>query len=139
MKTTRIIAVAMLVVGSGLSLNVAQSQQPGVTRTDLLRHDLSVSGREVIQVRVDFAPGVAFPPHSHPGEEIAYVIEGVLEYRLEGRPPVTLKAGEALFIPAGTVHAAKNVGSVNASELATYLVEKGKPLVAFGPVSASVK
>ena len=62
MKTTRILAVAVLIVGGGLALNVAQSQQPGVTRTDLLRHDLSVSGREVIQVRVDFAPGVAFPP-----------------------------------------------------------------------------
>ena len=139
MKTTRMLAVAVLIVASGLALNVAQSQQPGVTRTDLLRHDLSVSGREVIQVRVDFAPGVAFPPHSHPGEEIAYVIEGLLEYRLEGQPPVTLKAGEALFIPAGTIHAAKNVGTGNAAELATYLVEKGKPLVAFGPVSASVK
>ena len=139
MKTTRILAVAVLIVGGGLALNVAQSQQPGVTRTDLLRHDLSVSGREVIQVRVDFAPGVAFPPHSHPGEEIAYVIEGLLEYRLEGRPPVTLKAGEALFIPAGTIHSAKNVGTGNGAELATYLVEKGKPLVAFGRMSASVK
>ena len=139
MKTTRILAVAVLIVGGGLALNVAQSQQPGVTRTDLLRHDLSVPGREVIQVRVDFAPGVAFPPHSHPGEEIAYVIEGLLEYQLEGKPPVTLKAGEALFIPAGTIHSAKNVGTGNAAELATYLVEKGKPLVAFGPVSASVK
>jgi quercetin dioxygenase-like cupin family protein len=139
MKTNRIMAVAVLIVGGGLALNVAQSQQPGVRRTDLLRHDLSVSGREVIQVRVDFAPGVAFPPHSHPGEEIAYVIEGLLEYQVEGKPPVTLKAGEVLFIPAGTIHSAKNVGSGNAAELATYLVEKGKPLVAFGPLSASAK
>jgi quercetin dioxygenase-like cupin family protein len=139
MKTTRMLAMAVLIVASGLAPNVALPQQPGVMRTDLLRHDLSVSGREVIQVRVDFAPGVAFPPHSHPGEEIAYVIEGLLEYRLEGRPPVTLKAGEALFIPAGTIHAAKNVGTGNAAELATYFVEKGKPLVAFGPVSAAVK
>jgi quercetin dioxygenase-like cupin family protein len=139
MKTNRIMTVAVLIVGSGLAVNVAQSQQPGVTRTDLLRHDLGVSGREVIQVRVDFAPGVAFPPHSHPGEELAYVIEGLLEYRLEGRPPVTLKAGEVLFIPAGTIHSAKNVGSGNAAELATYFVEKGKPLVAFDPLSASAK
>ena len=139
MKTTRILAIVAIVSGAGLVLDVAQSQQPGVTRTDLLRHDLSVSEREVIQVRVDFAPGVGFPAHSHPGEEIAYVIEGVLEYQLEGRPPVTLKAGEALLIPAGTIHSAKNVGSGNAAELATYLVEKGKPLVAFRPVSASVK
>ena len=130
MKTTRIMAVAVLIVAGSLTLRVAQAQQPGIKRTDLVQHDLSVPGREVVQVRVDFAPGVAFPPHSHPGDEIAYVVEGVLEYRLEGRPPVTLKAGGVLFIPAGTIHAAKNVGSDNAAELATYVVEKGKPLVA---------
>jgi quercetin dioxygenase-like cupin family protein len=130
MRATRIVAVAVLLAGSALASNTARAQDPGVKRTELLRHDLSVPGREVVQVRVDLAPGVAFPPHSHPGEEIAYVLEGLLEYRLEGRPPVTLEAGEALFIPAGTVHAARNVGGGNAAELATYLVEKGEPLVA---------
>jgi quercetin dioxygenase-like cupin family protein len=129
MKTTRIIGVTVLMVASGLVLHAAQVQQQGIKRTDLLRHDLSVPGREVVQVRVDFAPGVAFGKHSHPGEEIAYVLEGSLEYQVEGKPPVTLKAGEVLFIPAGTVHAAKNVGRGNGAELATYVVEKGKPLV----------
>jgi quercetin dioxygenase-like cupin family protein len=72
---------------------------------------------------------VGFPKHSHPGEEIVYVLGGSLEYEVEEKPPVTLKAGDVLFIPAGTVHAARNVGSGNAAELATYVVEKGKPLV----------
>jgi quercetin dioxygenase-like cupin family protein len=78
---------------------------------------------------VSISIGVAFGKHSHPGAEVAYVLEGTLEYQLEGEPPVTLKAGEALFIPARTIHAAKNVGTGNAAELATYIVEKGKPLV----------
>jgi quercetin dioxygenase-like cupin family protein len=129
MKTTRIMTVAVLIVGSGLVLQVARAQQPGIKRTDLQRHDLGVPGREVVQVRVDFDPGVAFGKHRHPGEEIIYVLEGSLEYEVEGKPPVTLKAGEVLFIPAGTIHAAKNVGSGNAAELGTYVVEKGKPLV----------
>jgi quercetin dioxygenase-like cupin family protein len=129
MNTTRIMAVAALIVASGLTLYVARAQQPGTRRTDLQRHDLSVPGREVVQVRVDIAPGAAFPRHTHPGEEIIYVIEGLIEYQVEGKPPMTLKAGEVLFIPAGTIHAAKNVGSVNAAELGTYVVEKGKPLV----------
>jgi quercetin dioxygenase-like cupin family protein len=131
MKTIRTMAVALAVLfaGSGLVPHMAQAQQPGVKRTDLQQHDLSVPGREVVQVRVDIAPGVLAPNHSHPGEEIVYVIEGLLEYQLEGKSPVTLKAGEVLFIPAGTIHSAKNVGSVNAAELATYIVEKGKPLV----------
>lgn len=104
-------------------------QPTGVTRTELQRHDLGIAGREVIQVRVELAPGVAFPDHSHPGEEIIYVLEGSFEYRLEGRP-VTVAAGGVLFIPAGAVHSARNVGSGNAAELATYIVEKGRPLVA---------
>jgi quercetin dioxygenase-like cupin family protein len=81
-------------------------------------------------VLVEFAPGVSFPRHAHPGEEIVYVTEGVLEYQLDGKPPVTLKAGEVLFIPDGRVHAVKNVGSGKAAELATYIVEKDKPLLA---------
>ena len=128
MNMTRMM-VAVLIAGSGLVLHVTHAQQPGIKRTDALRHDLGVPGREVIQVRVDFDPGVAFGKHSHPGAEVAYVLEGTLEYQLEGEPPVTLKAGEALFIPAGTIHAAKNVGTGNAAELATYIVEKGKTLV----------
>jgi quercetin dioxygenase-like cupin family protein len=129
MRTTRIIAVAVLIAVSGVALHLARAQQGGIKRTDLQGHDLSVPGREVVQVRVDFAPGVVAPRHKHPGEEIVYAIEGLLEYSVEGRPPVTLKAGEVLFIPAGAVHAVKNVGSGNAAELATYIVEKGKPLV----------
>jgi quercetin dioxygenase-like cupin family protein len=124
---TRVMAT-VLIAGGVLTLQVALAQQ-GVKRTDLQQHDLSIPGREVVQVRVDIAPGVLAPDHSHPGEEIVYVIEGTLEYRLAGRPPATLKAGDVLFIPYGTIHSARNVGSVNAAELATYIVEKGKPLV----------
>jgi quercetin dioxygenase-like cupin family protein len=129
MNTTRIMAVAAVIVAAGVALHAAQAQAPGITRTDLQQHDLSVPGREVVQVRVDFAPGVVAPAHKHPGEEIVYAIEGLLEYRLEGKPPVTLKPGEVLFIPAGTVHEVVNVGTGNSAELATYVVEKGKPLV----------
>jgi quercetin dioxygenase-like cupin family protein len=57
------------------------------------------------------------------------VLEGSLLNLVEDKPPVTLKAGDVFFIPAGTIHAAKNVGSGRGVELATYVVEKGKPLV----------
>jgi quercetin dioxygenase-like cupin family protein len=125
----RAIAMAALIAASVWASNVAQAQQTGITRTDLQRHDLSAPGREAVQVRVDLAPGVAFGKHTHPGEEIIYVLEGALEYQIEDKPPVTLKAGDVLFIPAGTVHSARNVGSVTGSELATYIVEKGKPIL----------
>nr|WP_249149594.1 cupin domain-containing protein [Bradyrhizobium manausense] len=129
-KKMKIMAIAALIAGSVLAAPAALAQQAGVTRTDLQRHDLSAPGREAVQVRVDLAPGVAFGKHTHPGEEIIYVLAGSLEYQIEDKPPVTLKAGDVLFLPAGTVHAARNVGSVTGSELATYIVEKGKPLLA---------
>ena len=107
----------------------ASAQQVGSGRTELQRHNLSIPGREVVQVRVDLEPGVLSHKHTHPGEEIVYVTEGVLEYTVEGRPPVTLKAGEVLFIPSGAAHTAKNVGTGKGSEIATYIVDKTKPLV----------
>ena len=130
MKMARIMAVALLIVASGFALHAGWMQQPGFRRTELQRHDLSAAGREVVQVRVEFDPGVATPKHTHPGEEIIYVTDGTIEYQIEGQAPVTVKAGEVYFIPAETVHAAKNTGTVNAAEISTYVVEKGKPLVA---------
>lgn len=129
MKATRVLTGFLTAIGGSLALLAAQAPQPGIKRDLLQQHELSIPGREVLQVRVAFAPGAEFPEHSHPGEEIAYVIEGSLEYQLAGRPPVVLMTGEALFIPAGTIHAARNAGNGDAAELATYIVEKGKPLV----------
>ena len=128
MKAAQMMAVAVL-AASGMVMQMVQAQQPGTKRTDLQRHDLSIPGREAIQVRVDIGPGEVAPRHRHPGEEIIYVLEGTLEYEVDGKPPVTLKSGDVLFIPYGTVHSARNPGSVNAAELAAYVVEKGKPLL----------
>lgn len=117
-----------------LATTFAHAQAPslgtGISRVDLLRGDLDAPGRETIQARVDFAPGATAANHRHPGEELVYVLKGSLEYRLAGRPPVTLKAGDALLIPAGTPHAVRNVGADSGSELATYILEKGKPPIA---------
>src|SRR5689334_1350625 len=90
MKAAQMMAVAVL-AASGMVMQMVQAQQPGTKRTDLQRHDLSIPGREAIQVRVDIGPGEVAPRHRHPGEEIIYVLEGTLEYEVDGKPPVTLK------------------------------------------------
>jgi quercetin dioxygenase-like cupin family protein len=110
-----------------LPLAAAQAQT-NPTRTDLQRHDLGIRGYETIQARVDFAPGAVAGRHTHPGDEIIYVLEGTLRYEVAGKP-ITVNKGGVLFIPAGTVHAARNAGATPASELATYVVEKGRPLI----------
>ena len=126
MNTMKFILAGAIAIAASFQV---QAQAKGIHRTDLQQHDLSIAGREAVQVRVDIDPGVTAPRHNHPGEEIVYVLEGALEYKLDGRPPVTLKAGDVLFIPAGTPHEVTNTGKVTGRELATYVVEKGKPLV----------
>ncbi|UYY57128.1 cupin domain-containing protein [Sphingomonas sp. S2-65] len=125
-------AIAAALIASS-TLAATMQAQGGVKRTDLQRHDLSIEGRETVQARIDIAPGATAPWHRHPGEEVIYVIEGTLEYQFEGRVPATYKAGEVLFVPAGVAHKAHNPGTTNGAELATYIVEKGKPLVMPAP------
>ena len=129
MKITRIMAALSQIVGICVALHALPAQQAGVRRTDLQRHDLTTPGREAVQVRVELDPGVKFPRHSHPGEEIIFVLTGLLEYQVGDGPAIILKAGDVLFIPAGAIHTAKNVGTGPGAELATYIVAKGKPLV----------
>lgn len=107
---------------------MATQQIPGLTRADLQHHDLSVPGKEVIQNRVDIDPDAPAIRHWHPGEEVIYVLEGTLEYEIDGDPGRIVKAGEALTIPAERVHSVRNIGDGTASELATYIVEKDQPL-----------
>jgi quercetin dioxygenase-like cupin family protein len=103
----------------------AQAQVPGIERTDLQHYELSAPGREMIQNRVVISPEAQPIRHWHPGEEIIYVLEGSLEYQIDGMEPRTYNAGEALTVPAETVHAVHG----NGTELATYVVEKGKPFI----------
>jgi quercetin dioxygenase-like cupin family protein len=118
---------AAVLVGAWASGSL-KAQQPGFKRIELQRHDLGIPGREVVQARAEFDPGASIGKHTHPGEEFGYILEGSLEFEIAGKPNATLKAGETFFIPPGTVHAAKNVGNGPAKVLATYVVEKGKPL-----------
>ena len=112
---------AAIALGSTLS-----RAQDGVKRTDIQTHDLSAPGREVVQQMVELQPGVVVGKHTHPGEEISVVLEGELVFQMAGKPDAIVKAGEPFFIPSGVVHGVK--ASRATKLLATYVVEKGKPL-----------
>lgn len=120
--------VATLVVAG-----LVAAQQPGFTRIPVQSQDLSIPGRVAVQVRAEFEPGAVVGRHTHPGEELGYVIEGQLELRIEGQPPRVVKAGESFFVPAGVIHDGTNTGSGKAKVFATYIVEKGKPVATPAP------
>ena len=119
---------ALVFLGVFLAAATSSAQQPGFSRTVIQRGDLSTPGREVVSAIAEFEPGATVGPHTHPGEEAGYLLEGTLVFEQTGKPTVTLKAGETFFVPAGTVHNATNKGSGRTRVLATYIVEKGKPL-----------
>jgi quercetin dioxygenase-like cupin family protein len=112
---------------------VLAAQAPAFKRTVLQQSDISVPGREVISAVAEFEPRATPGSHTHFGEEIGYVIEGTLLIEQAGKAPVTLQAGGSFLIPAGTVHNATNTGTGKARILATYVVEKGKPLATPAP------
>lgn len=125
-------SLALTVATFVLAVIVA-AQQPAFKRTVLQQADLSSPGREVVQAVADFEPKATPGRHTHPGEEIGYILEGTFLIEQEGKAPVTLKAGGTFLIPAGTVHNATNTGSGPGKILATYIVEKGKPLATPAP------
>ena len=116
----------------GLAVGV-WAQQPAFKRTLLQQQDISMPGREAVTAVAEFEPGAAAGRHTHPGEEIGYVLEGQVWLEQDGKIPVTLKAGQAFLIHPGTVHNATNTGPGTARVVATYLVEKGKPLATPAP------
>ena len=130
MKTATAIVTTLVLAGVVAGLG---AQQAAFKRTVLQQADISVPGREVITAVGDFQPGATPGRHTHAGEEIGYILEGTLMVEQDGKPAVTLAAGKTFLIPAGTIHNATNTGSTPARILATYIVEKGKPLATPAP------
>ncbi|CAN7291600.1 cupin domain-containing protein [Pseudoduganella sp. LjRoot289] len=130
MRTTRsaplpqTLAACLLMLAAGM----AAAQSTGIKRTVVKKEDVSVPGREAVVASVELAPGVVAGRHTHPGDEISYVMEGEGELMIDGEDPRRVKAGEAFVIKAGVVHDARNVGTVPMKLVGVYVVEKGKPL-----------
>ena len=109
------------------------AQAPGITRTVVTRKDVSVPGREAIVARVEIAPGGAAGRHTHPGDEISYILEGEGEILMDGQPPLKVKAGDGFVVPGGVKHDARNTGRTTLKLVGVYVVEKGQPLATPAP------
>jgi quercetin dioxygenase-like cupin family protein len=124
-----VLSAASLVAFTG----VIFAQNPGLTRTIVTKADVSVPNREAVVARVEVAPGGVAGWHTHPGDEISYVIDGEATLMIAGQPPRKVAAGEGFVIPAGVVHNAKNDGATAIKLVGVYVVEKGKPLASPAP------
>ena len=99
-----------------------------LARTEIQRELFSVPGREIVQVRTEIPAGVASGWHTHPGEEVGYIVAGTVRMQIRDRPTLVLHSGEGFCIPPGTPHNALDLGPDTGVMLSTYLVEQGQPL-----------
>ena len=119
-----------LVAAAGLGAVAGALVAQSLSRAIIQRGDASFPGYEAVVARVEVGPGLSGEWHTHPGDEITYVLEGEAELLVAGQPPRKVSAGEAIVIPRGTVHNARNSGSAPVRALSVYVVDKTKPLAA---------
>jgi quercetin dioxygenase-like cupin family protein len=106
-------------------------------RTELQHGPSSVPGRNIVQVRTEIPEGVESGWHTHPGEEVGYIVAGTVSMRIEGRSTLTLHAGDGFLIPPGTPHNALDLGPGTGVMLSTYFVETGRPVATFVPAPST--
>ena len=111
-----------------LTTGALVAQNPGVQRTIIQRKDISMPGREAVIARVEIAPGASVGRHTHPGEEISYMLEGQADILIDGQPVQHVKPGDSFVIPSGAIHDAHNTGKTPVKLVAVYLVDKSKPM-----------
>ena len=128
-RASRLLVALALAAGAGTLF----AQASGLTRTMVGKADLSVPGREAVVARVEVAAGAKAGRHTHPGDEISYVMDGEVTLLVDGQAPRVLKAGESFVVPAGVVHDAHNDSAAPVKLLGVYVVEKGKPLASPAP------
>jgi len=132
LKSFMILAAVAVLASCFFVLHAQQAAAP--TRNVVMKQDLSgLPGREGVVAKVEFAPGAKETKHTHPGDVFGYVQEGSITLYVEGQPTATVKAGEAFFVPAGKVHWGENTGTTPVKTVATFVVEKGKPLASPAP------
>lgn len=123
------LAIVPFAAGLGVDHFAFAGQQPAIKRTVLERQDDPASSKyEAVMGISEIPPGGTSGKHRHPGIELAYVLDGAVELVHEGKPPITVKAGEATMNPLGGIHTATNRGTTPVKILTVYIVEKGKPL-----------
>lgn len=99
-----------------------------LTRTEVQRGPSSVPGREIVQVLTEIPVGVESGWHTHPGEEVGYILTGTVEMRVRDGDTRVLHAGDGFLIPPRTPHNALDLGPGTGRMLSTYVVEIGQPL-----------
>ena len=124
-----VVASLIAAAAAALAPNFARADDPPkVVRSVVLKEDIAVPDHEGVMAKVDIPPGATEGKHTHPADAFIFVLQGAVEQEIDGKPTVTLKAGDVVHIPANTVHCATNKGTEPVKFAVVFVAEKGKPL-----------
>lgn len=85
------------------------------------------ANQEVAVYEAEYEPGGINPRHLHPAAITFHVLSGSGVWQEEGKSPITLKAGDSLFVPAGTIHSHWNPSATDRLRFLEFIVaEKDK-------------
>ena len=113
--------------------SAAGAQPSAVHKTTLQDQPFPPPRYHTVTVRTVGDPAGLVAPHTHPGLEIGYVLEGRAVLKVAGQPPRSLAAGDSFAIPVRTVHSVQNAGPGALTMLSTYVVERGQPIASLAP------
>jgi len=119
--------LAMAGAAGAQQLPAATQQSATIKRTPLQKFDVPGTKYETVIGIAEIAPNVNIGRHTHPGPESGYMLEGEMVLFVDGQPEKTIRVGESYQVSASAIHDART-GPQGAKVIATYVVEKGKPL-----------
>jgi quercetin dioxygenase-like cupin family protein len=128
LRTARTLALAGTLFLLAAAPAGGQERQGVIPHPALLKMPLSdTANLEVAVYETEYAPGGVNPRHLHPAAITFYVVSGTGVWQEDGKPPVTLKAGDSLFVPAGTIHSHWNPSASERLRFLEFIVaEKDK-------------
>jgi quercetin dioxygenase-like cupin family protein len=109
------------------------AEKPAAKFTELQRRDIPGTGLQGVTTVAEIPPGATSARHSHPGEDFGYLIQGTIVLYVDGKAPVTVRAGEVFFTERGHIHNARNIGTTTARAVDTYVIDTGKPGITPAP------
>jgi quercetin dioxygenase-like cupin family protein len=115
-----------------MSLTTGTLMGQNASINTLLSKDLTGSpGKELTMVTVDYLPGAVDPVHTHNAHAMVYVLEGSVVMQVEGKPAVTLTAGQTFYEQPGDVHTvARNASNTAPAKFVVFFVkDKGAPIL----------
>lgn len=136
MKRTVVLISVALIIGMAIGVmgtQVLAGKEELAKGTILQRVELAgAKGKEAVLVLRELPPGKESGKHTQSGNEVAYILEGSVAFEVQGKPPVTLKAGDSFQTGPRQVHNVKNASTTAPVKvLVFYMVEKGKALSDF--------